>query len=195
MVDPAAIKECSHALLVMSVFGGFKRIPVTYSPDQITTTVQTLFNKLPKKPKKLPEKECEECDLSFTPTDPIHKLCSSCAKLLHPSKHKGGVRKKQKPEKPGGSLADDDDMFSSPDASASTAELLIVRPSISMSPWRDQGSEVPCGDVNLIIYARRDWQAFFKGVLGSFGLYFRGFASFLADLLTKQMNLMLARRI
>ena len=48
MVDPAAIKECPHALLVMSVFGGFKGTPVTYSPDQITTTVQTLFNKLQK---------------------------------------------------------------------------------------------------------------------------------------------------
>ena len=80
----------------------------------------------------------------------------------------------------------DDDMFSSPDASASTAELLIVRPSISMSPWRDQGSEVPCGDVNLIIDARRDWQAFFKGVLGSFGLYFRGLEVDMGELLDSE---------
>jgi hypothetical protein len=176
----------------MSIFGGFKGIPVTYSPDQITTTVQTLFNKLPKKSKKLPERECEVCNLKFLPTDPRFYWCTSCTKLARKGKGKGsgqgkgGTKKKRKPEKPGGSLADDDDMFSSPDASASTAELLIARPCISMSPWRDQGSEIPCGDVNLIMDARRDWQAFFKGVLGSFGLYFRGLEVDMGELLDSE---------
>ena len=215
-VDPAAIKECPHALLVMSIFGGFKGIPVTYSPDQITTTVQTLFNKLPKKSKKPPvrdnddlvERECRMCMKQFSESqnewlvEKKLKLCLGIVTLavttsnwlvkaravavvkemaVHLVKpvnsekyHTRTIMQKQKPEKPGGSLAEDDDMFSSPDASASTAELLIARPCISMSPWRDQGSEIPCGDVNLIMDGQRDWQAFFRGVLGSFGLYFRG---------------------
>ena len=84
-VDPAAIKECPHALLVMSIFGGFKGIPVDYSPDQITTTVQTLFNKLPKKPKQPPARDND---------DLVERECRMCKKQFSESQNEWVVEKK-----------------------------------------------------------------------------------------------------
>ena len=63
---------------------------------------------------------------------------------------------------------------------------MIVRPSISTSPWCDQGSEVSCGGVSFPMDACRDWQCFFRGVLGSFGLYFRSLEVDLGELLDSE---------
>jgi hypothetical protein len=43
-----AVNECDHLQLVMAIFGGFKGAPVEYSPNQITTTLRTLTDKLKK---------------------------------------------------------------------------------------------------------------------------------------------------